>query len=48
MSEVSRGLKSIAKELDVPLMALSQLSREVQKRAVGDHVPVGENGNIPN
>src|SRR5438105_12811764 len=37
VSQISRELKALAKELDVPLVALSQLSRAPENRT--DHRP---------
>jgi replicative DNA helicase len=38
ISQISRGLKAVAKELNIPMIALSQLSRRPEQRT-GDHRP---------
>ncbi|MET0244532.1 MAG: replicative DNA helicase [Flavitalea sp.] len=39
ISKISRDLKGLAKELSVPIIALSQLSRDVEKRKEGSKMP---------
>lgn len=39
IASISRGLKGLAKELDIPILALSQLSRDSEKRSVKDKKP---------
>jgi replicative DNA helicase len=39
ISQITRHLKALAKELNVPIVALSQLSRAVEQRHAGDKRP---------
>jgi len=39
VSEMSRSLKILAKDLNVPIIALSQLSRQIEQRVGSDKIP---------
>ena len=37
ISEISRMLKNLARELNIPILCIAQLSRKVEERPVIDH-----------
>ncbi|MDY0209225.1 MAG: DnaB-like helicase C-terminal domain-containing protein, partial [Bacilli bacterium] len=40
VTKLSRGLKMLARELNVPVLALSQLSRAIEKRSEDEQTPM--------
>ncbi len=40
LANISREIKKLAKEINIPIIALSQLSRDVEKRGGKDKIPV--------
>ena len=40
ITTISRSLKALAKELNIPVVALSQLSRNVESRTTSEHRPI--------
>src|SRR6185437_6833092 len=47
VGQISRGLKGLARELDVPVIALSQLSRAVEQRGGEADIIIAKHRNGP-